>query len=114
MKTKSKEAQERFEAVVRAVAGEPLWRIDRATCMDIFRAGMKRQRKVTHAKRQKRAALTAALAQQQGTRKEGGLDALTEAEAACRALLSQDSDWDTSYWNQAVERCIHVISSLKG
>lgn len=27
----------------------------------------------------------------------------------CRALISTDTDWDTSYWNQAVDRCAHRI-----
>jgi hypothetical protein len=39
--------------------------------------------------------------------------ALIEAQTACRAVTSSDTDWDTSYWNQAVERCIFAIDRVR-
>ncbi len=37
--------------------------------------------------------------------------AMEEAAAACAAKKSDDTDWDTGHWNQAVVQCIFAIRS---
>jgi len=41
---------------------------------------------------------------------EQSAHALCSHVAACQRLISTDTDWDISYWNQAVEACIAAIA----
>jgi hypothetical protein len=38
--------------------------------------------------------------------------ALEDAAFICEAKQSTDTDWDTSFWNQAVQSCAHAIRNL--